>query len=49
MRFKVLRGCPKGKAQREQYLLAVELRDYKWYQSQTPDDVSAFSLFPEEG
>ena len=25
----------------------LALRRYKWYQSQTPDDVSAFSLFPE--
>ena len=22
---------------------------YKWYQSQTPDDVSNFSLFPKRG
>ena len=47
MRFKVLRGSPKGKAQRGQYLLAVDLGRYKWYQSQTPDDVPTFSLFPE--
>ena len=40
---------PKGKAQRRQYLLAVDLGRCKWHQSRTPDDVSAFSLFPEEG
>ena len=48
-RFKALRGSPKGKAQRGQYLLAVDLGRYKWYQSQSPDDVPAFSLFPEGG
>ena len=48
-RFKALRGSVKGKAQRGQYLLAMDLGRYKWYQSQTPDDVSAFSLFPEGG
>ena len=32
-RFKALRGSPKGKAQREQYLLVVDLSHYKWYQS----------------
>ena len=42
-------GSPKGKAQRGQYLLAVDLGRYKWYQSQTPDDVPAFSMFPEGG
>ena len=33
MRFKVLRGSPKGKGkvQRGQYLLAVNLGRYKWY------------------
>ena len=46
-RFKALRGSPKRKAQRGQYLLAVDLGRYKWYQNQTPDDVLAFSLFPE--
>ena len=25
----------------------MDLSRYKWYQSQSPDDVSAFSLFPE--
>ena len=30
-RFKALRGSPKGKAQRGQYLLAVDLGRYKWY------------------
>ena len=33
MSFKTLRGSPKGKPQREQYLLAVNLGCYKWYQS----------------
>ena len=33
-RFKTLRGSPGGKAQRGQYLLAVDLDCYKWYQSQ---------------
>ena len=47
-RFKALRGSPKGKAQRGQYLLAVDLGRYKWYQSQTPDDVQAFSLNSED-
>ena len=37
--LKTLRGSPKGKAQREQYLVAVGLGRYIWYQSQTPDDV----------
>ena len=40
---------PRGEAQREQYLLAMGQGRYKWYQSQTLDDVSAFSLFPEGG
>ena len=48
-RFKALKGSVKGKAQRRQYLLAMDLGRYKWYQSQTLDDVSAFSLFPEGG
>ena len=48
-RFKALRGSLKGKAYRGQYLLAVGLGRYKWYQSQTPDDVSAFLLFLEGG
>ena len=43
-----------GKPERESpkriiYLLAVDLGSYKWYQSQTPDDVPAFSLLPEGG
>ena len=40
---KALRGSPKGKAQRRQYLLVVGLGlgRYKWYQSQTPDYVPA--------
>ena len=37
MLFKALRGSPKIKAQRGQYLLAVGLGRYKWYQSQVPD------------
>ena len=49
MHFKVLKGSPKGKVQGGQYLLVVGLGSYKWYQSQTPDDVLAFSLFPEGG
>ena len=36
----------RGKAKRGQYLL--DLGRYKWYQSQSPDDVSAFSLLPIE-
>ena len=48
-RFKALSGSPKGKVQRGQCLLAVDLGHYKWYQSQSPDDVSAFSLFLEGG
>ena len=32
-RFKALRGSLKGKAQKGQYLLAVDLGRYKWYQS----------------
>ena len=31
--LKTLKGSPKGKAQRGQYLLAVGLGHYKWYQS----------------
>ena len=49
MRFKTLRGSLEGKIQRGQYLLAVGLGGYKWYQSQTPDDVSARRLSPEGG
>ena len=44
-----LRVSLKGKTQRGQYQLAVDLGCYKCYQSQTPDDVPAFSLFPEGG
>ena len=47
MHFKATREA--GKAKKEQYLLAVDLGHYKWYQSQTSDDVSVFSLFPEGG
>ena len=44
-RFKSL----KGKAQRGQYLLAVGLGHYKWYQSKTPRDVPASRLSLEGG
>ena len=44
MRFKTLRGIPKGKAQKGQYLLVVALGRYKWYQSQTLGGVSARTL-----
>jgi len=37
--LKALRGNPKGKAQRGQYLLAVGLSRYKWYKSWTPGNV----------
>ena len=47
--LETLRGSLKGKAQRGQYLLAVGLDSYKWYQRQTPDDVSVRRLIPEEG
>ena len=47
--LKTLRESSKGKVQREQYLLAVGLSRYKWYQSQTPGDVPARRLSPEEG
>ena len=49
MRFKTLRGNTEGKAQIGQYLLVVGLGRYKWYQSQTPGDVPARRLSPEEG
>ena len=49
MRFKDLRESLKGKAQRGQYLLTVDLGCHKWYQRQTLDDVPAFLLFPEGG
>ena len=35
--------------QRGQYLLAVSLSRYKWYHSQTPDDVPVRRLSPEGG
>ena len=44
--FKALKGSPNEKTQRGQYLLAVDLERYKWYQSQTLDNVSTFLLFP---
>ena len=42
-----LRESPKGKPHRGQYLLAVDLSRYKWYQSQIPGDVPAGRLSPE--
>ena len=45
--LKTLRGSPEGKAQREQYLLAVGLGCYKWYQSQTSGDVPVKTLGPQ--
>ena len=47
--LKTLRRSPKGKAQRGQYLLAVGLGCYKWYQSQTQGGVPARTLSPEGG
>ena len=45
--LKTLRENSKGKAQREQYLLAVGLGHCKWYQSQTPGGVPARTLSPQ--
>ena len=45
--LKTLKGSPKGKGQEGQYLLAVGLSCYKWYQSQTRGDVLARRLNPE--
>ena len=45
--FKTLRGSSEGNAQRRQYLLAVSLSCYKWYQSQTPSGVPARTLGPQ--
>ena len=42
-------GSPKGKGERGQYLLAVGLGHYKWYKSQTSDDVPAKGLSPKGG
>ena len=47
--LKTLSESPGGKTYREQYLLVVDLSRYKWYQSQTPGDVSVRRLSPEEG
>ena len=47
--FKMLKESPKEKAQRGQYLLAMSLGHYQWYQSQTPDDVSTKRLSPKGG
>ena len=46
---KTLRGSPKRKAQRGQYLLVVSLGYYKWYQSQTPNDMLARRLNSKGG
>ena len=48
MCFKTLRGNPKEKAQRGQYLLAMGLGCYKWYQGQSPGGVLA-TLGLQEG
>ena len=45
----LLEGNRKGKAQRGQYLLAVDLGSYKWYQSQALGDAPARRLNPEVG
>ena len=42
-------GSPKGKTQRGQYLLTIDLGRYKWYQSQTPCDVPARRLNSKRG
>ena len=47
--LKTLRGSLKGKVQGKQYLLAVGLDGYKWYQSQTLGDVLARRLSLNEG
>ena len=47
--MKALKGSSRGKAQRGQYLPAMGLDCYKWYQSQTPGDVPVKRLFPKEG
>ena len=47
--LKTLSGSSKGEAQRGQYLLAVGLGRYKWYQSQTPSGVPARTLGLKEG
>ena len=43
-RFKNLERKSKGKTQKGQYLLAVSLSYYKWYQSQTLDGVPMKTL-----
>ena len=47
--LKTLGESIKEKAQRRKYRLVVDLGRYKWYQSQTPDNVSAMRLFPKGG
>ena len=47
--LKTLRGSSKGKTQRGQYLLAVDLGCYKSYQSQRSGHVPARRLSPEGG
>ena len=49
MRFKNLEGKPERESPKRQYLLAVGLGRYKWYQSQTPGDVPAKRLSPGGG
>ena len=47
--FQNLEESPEGKTQREQYLLAVGLNCYKWYQSKIPGGLSARTLSPPRG
>ena len=47
--FKNLEGNPKGKTLRGQYLLAMALSCYKWYQSQILGGVPMRTLRPERG
>ena len=44
--LKTLKGSLKVKTQRGQYLLAVDLSCYLWYQSQTPGGVPTRTLGP---
>ena len=45
--LKTSRGSPREKVQTGQYLLAVNLGCYKWYQKQTPGNVPTGRLSPE--
>ena len=47
--LKELRRSPKEKVQKGQYLLAMDLNRYKWYQCQTWGNVLARRLFFEGG